>query len=147
MPSLQFGCCCVRTDCRCVALDLLFLTDLFTLSHSHAHTNCSGVHSWPVCPSLLQTEQCLQCWGHSSRWSSCLHQPLLLGQCGGQVLLLSVPHSPASQHLEVCAAMPQLSPGGDLIQLSVCQSECVGCSGGVFAAQLSSMALCVVWLQ
>ena len=25
MPSLQFGRCCVRTDCRCVALYLLFL--------------------------------------------------------------------------------------------------------------------------
>ena len=64
------------------------------------------VHSWPVCPSLLQTEQCLQCWRHSSR-SSCLQQPLLVGQCGGQVLLLSVPTRPSQPALGgVCCHSP-----------------------------------------
>ena len=50
-------------------------------------TRAAEVHSWPACPSLLQTEQC---WRHSSRWS-CLHQPHLVRQCGGRVLQLSVP--------------------------------------------------------
>ena len=46
---------------------------LSAVLHFHTRTNCSGgglsncarcaeVHSLPVCPSLLQTEQCSQCW-------------------------------------------------------------------------------------
>ena len=60
------------------------------------------------CLPLLQTEQCLQCWRHSSRWS-CLQQPLLVGQCAEQVSgpVLSVPAWPSQPALGgVCCHAP-----------------------------------------
>ena len=59
---------------------------------STAVARAGEVHSWPVCPSLLQMKQCLQCWRHSSRWF-CLQQPLLVCVVGG-----------------FCCCQPQLSP-------------------------------------
>ena len=141
VPSLQFGHCCVRTNCRCVAFHgFIVATDVSVLPHSHARTYCSGgglsncsraaeVHSWPVCPYLMQTKQCLQCWRHSNRWS-CLQQPLLVGQCGGWVLLLSVPTWPSQPALSgvychaTAVSLEVTSPDCP----SVWQSECVGCS-------------------
>ena len=77
VPSLQFGHCCVRTDCRCVALDLSI---------------------FPLCPT--------------------------------SILVPTV----------VVVVSPTVARGAQVHSLEeVC--------GGVLAAQLSSMALCVVWLQ
>ena len=149
VPSLQFGRCCVRTDCRCVALDLLFLlicshcptpmlipivvvstVGLSALPFCRRSSACSAgdtVAGGPVCTSLsllasvVGRSCCCQC--HTA-------QPASTWRC-----VLPCPSCPLEVASSNCPSVKVSVWGAPVVslQLSSAAWHCVwcGCSRGV----------------